>query len=100
MIERTRQHFGLIPKRLSADTAYGIGRFLAVVTGAGIISHIPVWDKSERDDGTFSRSEFEFDSRRNVYICPAGATLTTGGRVTATMPSGTLHPCLAAGSAR
>jgi hypothetical protein len=90
----------LIPKRLSADTAYGIGRFLAVVTGAGIISHIPVWDKSERDDGTFSRSEFEFDSRRNVYICPAGATLTTGGRVTATMPSGTLHPCLAAGSAR
>jgi hypothetical protein len=81
MIERTRQRFGLIPKRLAADTAYGIGRFLAFVTGAGIIPHIPVWDKSERDDGTFSRSEFKFDSRRNVYICPAGATLTTSGRV-------------------
>src|SRR6187431_1233836 len=81
MIERTRQCFGLSPKRLAADTAYGIGRFLAFVTGAGIIPHIPVWDKSRRDDGTFSRSEFKFDSRRNVYICPAGASLTTSGRV-------------------
>jgi hypothetical protein len=36
---------------------------------------------SRRDDGTFSRSEFRFDRKRNVYICPAGATLTTSGRV-------------------
>src|SRR5215475_12316136 len=81
MIERTKQRMGLSPKRLAADTAYGIGRFLAFVTGAGITPHIPVWDMSRRDDGTFSRSEFKFDSRRNVYICPVGATLTTSGRV-------------------
>jgi len=36
---------------------------------------------SKRDDGTFSRSEFRFDGKRNVYICPAGETLTTSGRV-------------------
>jgi hypothetical protein len=51
------------------------------VTGAGIIPHIPVWDMSKRDDGTFSRSEFKFDRKRNAYICPAGGTLTTSGRV-------------------
>ena len=81
MIERTRRRFELSPKRLAADTAYGTGRFLAFITGAGIIPHIPVWDMSRRDDGTFSRSEFRFDSRRNVYICPAGETLTTSGRI-------------------
>jgi transposase len=81
MIERTRQRFNLSPKRLVADTAYGTGRFLAFVTGADIIPHIPVWDMSKRDDGTFSRSEFRFDRRRNVYVCPAGETLTTSGRV-------------------
>ena len=48
---------------------------------SGIIPHIPVWDMSKRDDGTFSRSEFSFDSRRNIYICPAGKTLTTNGKV-------------------
>ena len=29
-------------------------------------------DKSERTDGTFSRSEFTFDTERNLYVCPAG----------------------------
>jgi hypothetical protein len=81
MIERTRRRFDLSPKRLAADTAYGTGRFLAFVTGAGIIPHIPVWDMSKRDDGTFSRSEFRYDRKRNVYICPAGEPLTTSGRV-------------------
>jgi hypothetical protein len=81
MIERTRQRFDLSPKRLAADTAYGTGKFLAFVVSAGIIPHIPVWDRSKRDDGTFSRSQFRFDSRRNVYICPAGKTLTTTGKV-------------------
>jgi transposase len=81
MIERTRRRFDLSPVRLAADTAYGTGKFLAFVTGAGIIPHIPVWDKSQRDDGTFSRSDFRFDRGRNVYICPAGKLLRTSGRV-------------------
>jgi hypothetical protein len=41
--------------------------------------HIPVWNRSERDDGTFSRADFTFDKKRNIYICPAGNTLTTTG---------------------
>jgi transposase len=81
MIERTKRRLDLKPKWLAADTAYGTGKFLAFVVGAGIIPHIPVWDMSRRDDGTFSRSEFSFDSRRNVYVCPAGERLTTSGRV-------------------
>ena len=40
-----------------------------------ITPHIPVWDKSEREDGTFSRADFKFDQERNVYICPAGKLL-------------------------
>ena len=42
------------------------------MVSAGIMPHIPVWDMSKRDHGTFPRSEFRFDSRRNVSICPAG----------------------------
>jgi len=81
MIERTRHRFGLRPKRLAADTAYGIGRVLAFVTDAGIIPHIPVWDMSKRDDGTFSRLQFRYDRKNDLYICPAGERLTTTGRV-------------------
>jgi transposase len=81
MIERTEERMGLKPQRLAADTAYGTGKFLGWVVGTGITPQIPVWDKSTREDGTFSRSDFTFDRERNVYICPAGKLLTTTGNV-------------------
>jgi len=37
--------------------------------------HIPVFDKSERTDGTFSRNDFTYDAEADVYVCPAGKTL-------------------------
>jgi len=64
-----------------ADTAYGTGKFLRWLVDTGITPHIPVWDNSEREDGTFSRSDFTFDEERNVYVCPAGQLLTTTGSV-------------------
>lgn len=81
MIDRTAERFDLKPKRLIADTAYGTGKFLGwLVKQRRITPHIPVWDKSKRDDGTFSREDFTVDKNQNLYICNAGKTLTTTGR--------------------
>ena len=52
MIERTAKRLGLKPKRLAADTAYGTAKFLGWLIGARIAPHIPVWDRSTREDGT------------------------------------------------
>jgi transposase len=82
MIERTERCFDMKPKRLVADTAYGVDRFLGwLVKEKKITPHIPVWDKGEREDGTFSRADFFFDKRSDIYICPAGKTLTSTGHV-------------------
>ena len=82
MIDRTEQCFDLKPKRLAADTAYGTGKFLGwLVKDKKITPHIPVWEKSERDDGIFSRSDFRWDKRRGHYICPNGKLLRTSGTV-------------------
>jgi transposase len=81
MLVRTERCFGLKPKRLAADTAYGTGKFLGWLIGARIAPHIPVWDKSSREDGTLSRSDFRWDRRRGVYICPNGKVLHTTGTV-------------------
>jgi transposase len=81
MLDRTEQRLGLKPKRLAADTAYGTGRFLGWLVGRRIVPHIPVRDASERDDGTLSRSDFRWDRRRGVYICPNGKVLHTTGTV-------------------
>lgn len=44
-----------------------------------IAPHIPVIDKSKREDGTFSRKDFRYDETTDTYVCPTGKTLTTGG---------------------
>jgi len=81
MIERTEQRVGIKPRRLAADTAYGTGKFLGWLASAGITPQIPVWDKSVREDGTFSRSDFKFDRECNIYVCPAGKLLKTTGSI-------------------
>lgn len=84
MIERTEARFGLKPDLLAADTAYGSAPMLDwLVEEKGIAPHIPVLDKSARYDGTFARSDFRYDVRRDVYICPAGKQLRTTGTVSA-----------------
>jgi transposase len=80
MIDRTEERFGLKPERLAADTAYGAASMLNwLVEEKSIAPHIPVFDRSKRDDGTFSRSDFRYDPASDVYHCPAGKTLTTTG---------------------
>src|SRR5215216_6335833 len=82
MIERTEERFDIKPAYLAADTAYGSAANLNwLVNEKGIAPHIPVIDKSKREDGTFSREDFTFDKARDLYICPAGKALTTTGTV-------------------
>jgi transposase len=82
MIERTEERFDIRPAYLAADTAYGSADTLNwIVNEKNIAPHIPVIDKSKRQDGTFSREDFRFDKERNIYICPAGKVLTTTGHI-------------------
>lgn len=76
MIERTEKTHGLKPKKFIADTAYGSGYNLAYLVGEkNIEPHIPLWEKGERKDGTFSRSDFEWNDEADEYTCPAGKQL-------------------------
>lgn len=81
MMERVRRRFGLRPQRLAGDTAYGAVRLLKWLVDRKITPHVPVWDKSARHDGTFSRDDFVFNQERNIYICPGGAELTSTGNI-------------------
>jgi IS5 family transposase len=76
MIERSMERFDLHPARLIGDTAYGSAEMLNwLVHEQGIEPHVPVFDKSKRTDGTFSREDFIYDHANNTYRCPAGKVL-------------------------
>jgi hypothetical protein len=73
MIERTERRFDIKPAYLAADTAYGSAETLNwLVNAKKIEPHIPVIDKSSREDGTFSRADFVFD--RNATSMSARTT--------------------------
>lgn len=75
MLERVKARFDLHPERLIADTAYGSGPMLGWLVDRKIAPHIPVIDKAGRSDGTWTRTDFEWDAENNQYICPEGEAL-------------------------
>ena len=76
MIKRVHDDFAIWPRKLIADTGYGSADMLNwLVQERGIEPHIPVFDKSTRTDGTFSRADFTYDADKDIYTCPAGKPL-------------------------
>lgn len=80
MVERAMNRFDLYPAKLMGDSAYGSAEMLGwLVYEHGIEPHVTVFDKSARQDGTFSREDFTYDHAGDVYHCPGGKILTTTG---------------------
>ena len=76
MIDRVERRFDIKPKRLIGDTAYGSAELLDwIVNEKSIEPHAPIFDKSERHDGAFSRNDFQWDEKANEYRCPQGHAL-------------------------
>ncbi len=84
MVERVEQRFDLKPRHLIGDTAYGTAAMMGwMVDDKQIEPHVPVWDKSERTDGTLSRSDFTWHADADEYRCPMGKALRSSGKATA-----------------
>jgi transposase len=76
MIERVEQRFDLKPERLIGDTAYGAAELLGwMVNEKAIQPHVPVCDKTQRNDETLSSSDFQWDGQADEYRCPQGKVL-------------------------
>jgi hypothetical protein len=51
-----------------------------MVNEKAIEPHVPVWDKTERNDDTLSSSDFRWDEKANEYRCPQGQPLRSEWR--------------------
>jgi transposase len=81
MIDRVEQRFGIKPRRLVGDTAYGTAEMLSwMVREKHIAPHVPVWDRTERKDGSLSVSDFIWDEQSDEYRCPQGFALRSERR--------------------
>jgi len=63
MLTRVKAKFGLVPDWMIADTAYGSGPMLGWLVERKIDPYIPVIDKAGRPDGTWTRTDFDWDAQ-------------------------------------
>ncbi len=76
MVDMVEGLYGLYPEKFVGDGAYGNAETLGwLVHEKGIEPHVPVLDKTWRQDGTFSRADFTFDAEEDRYLCPGGIEL-------------------------
>jgi transposase len=81
MIDRVEAQFALKPERLIGNMAYGAAPMLAwMVDDKGLEPHVPVWDKTQRTDETFSSSDFKWHAEADEYRCPQGHPLRSQWR--------------------
>ena len=76
MIDRVEAQFDIKPERLVGDTAYGTW----MVEEKDIEPHVPVWDKTERKNDSFSSNNFHWNEEAEEYLCPAGNALRSEWR--------------------
>jgi transposase len=81
MFEQHERIFGSKPARALFDAGYHNHKILGMCVGIGIDVLCPSgkadrgeWEK-RGNKGKFSKSEFRYDSDRDVYVCPAGKEL-------------------------
>jgi transposase len=81
MIERVEDKFEMKPERLVGDTNYGSAALLGwLVDEKQIEPHVPVCDRTERQDGTLSAGAFAWHAQSNEYRCPADKPLRSDWR--------------------
>jgi hypothetical protein len=71
-----RKSTSISPTDGSAGSAETLGW---LVDDRAIEPHIPVFDKSAREDGTYAREDFAYHPEFDIYRCPAGKVLTSTG---------------------
>jgi len=73
--------FDIKPDRLVDDTSYGTAPMLAwMVEEKDIEPHVPVWDKTEHKNDSFSSNDFHWNEEAQEYRCPSGKVLRSEWR--------------------
>jgi hypothetical protein len=75
--KQAQETLGVQKLEVVADTGYCTTSEVVECEQAGITAYVPKADTSANTaQGLFGKSRFTFDATKDVYVCPAGQTLT------------------------
>jgi hypothetical protein len=74
LVFRARFRWKLRPRHVTGDTKYGTTDNIVALEHEHIHAYVPIADLTSRTP-FFRQEDFQYDARRDVYICPAGKEL-------------------------
>lgn len=79
LLWRTVFRWRLRPHHVTADGKYGTLENVAALEEAGVRAYVALHESGKKP-GSFAKSEFRYDSEKDVYVCPAGKPLWPIGK--------------------
>ncbi len=79
LLWRSRFRWGLRPRQVTGDTTYGTTENITAIEKANIRAYLPL-PASDKRGPFFSKSDFVYDAKRDIYTCPQGEALRPLGR--------------------
>jgi transposase len=77
MARQAKENLGVETLEVVADTGYCTTAEVVSCEHHGITAYVPKADSSANSaQGLFGKSQFHYDAQKDLYECPAGATLT------------------------
>jgi transposase len=74
LLLRSAFRWKLWPHHVTGDGKYGTAENIAAVERSGIRAYLALHEAGGRA-GFFRKSEFAYDTEKDIYVCPAGETL-------------------------
>src|SRR6266699_3940049 len=74
LLWRVRFRWKLWLRQVTGDKKYGTEDNLVAIEGQSMRAYIPIPDMDHRTE-FFSSQEFTYDTKRDIYVCPAGKDL-------------------------
>ena len=97
LLFRSAFRWKLRPHHVTADGTYGTVENIAAVEHSGIRAYLALHEAGGRV-GFFRKSAFAYDAEKDIYICPAGETLSALGDAEDTRRRGKVVSYRASGS--
>jgi transposase len=91
MARKAKEDLGVEELTVLADGGYYTSEAIKACEEENITTYVPIVDreKQQKDRGLFTRSEFDYDAEKDVYICPNGAELKRITKTTDRVAEGT-----------
>ena len=80
LLWRTAFRWRSWPRQVTGDAKYGTAENVGAIESANIRAYVALHESGGKGEAFFGKTEFVYDPKRDLYLCPAGEELHRAGK--------------------